>query len=280
MRTDNTVTLTRWTLIIGIHMAVSATNACAGVYLGDLTWQQAERELPRKLVVVPFAAGAKEHGPHLPMKTDQLVMEHLLEAAVKAKDVVVAPPILHGWFPAFRDYPGTEVADPLVFQSYVKLVAESLIRHGAKRLVFLNTGISKATGLPLSIVARDLRVDHDVQTLVLSWDDLESVESEALYEQERGGHADEGETSIVLYLRADLVRMEQAEADYRGTPQAQIGYAPGKFDKGVEDGVYGDPTLATKAKGEAILAIMRENLQQALTQFQRNSLPPQKGPED
>jgi creatinine amidohydrolase len=227
-----------------------------GTRLGDLTWQQAQIQLPLKLVIVPFAAGAKEHGPHLPMRTDQLVMERLIEVAVKERDVIVAPPILHGWFPAFRDYPGTEVADSTVFQNYVLAVAESLVRHGVQRLVFLNTGIARATGLPLSIVARDIRANHDVRTLVVSWDDLES-----------GGHADEGETSIVLHLRPDLVRMDLARADYRQAPVEQIGYAPGKFDRAAELGVYGDPTLANSKKGEVLMNIMAENFLLALDQF-------------
>jgi creatinine amidohydrolase len=232
-----------------------------------LNWVEAEAALATSVVIVPFAAGAKEHGPHLPMGTDQLVMQHLLDAAVNSRDVLVTPPILHGWFPAFRDYPGTEIADSSVFQAYVSAVAESVIRHGASRLVFLNTGISKATGLPLSIVARDIRADHGVPTLVVSWDDLESAEAQALYQQKRGGHADEGETSIILHLRPDLVDMDRAVQAYRADPKAQIGYRPGKFDRDTEPGLFGDPTLATAEKGEKLLEIMRNNWLDALDQF-------------
>ena len=179
------------------------------------------------MVVIPFAAGAKEHGPYLPLGTDQLVMEHLLDAAVREREVLITPPILHGWFPAFRDYPGTEITDSAVFQAYVSAVAESVIRHGATRLVFLNTGINRATGLPLAIVARDIRANHNIATLVVSWDDLESSETDALLEQKRGGHADEGETSIILHLWPDLVDMERAVTEYRGEPKPQIGYRTG-----------------------------------------------------
>ena len=81
----------------------------AGAWLGHLTWPEAEAQLETApVVIVPFGAGAKEHGPHLPMNADEVVMNHLLEAAVQARPVVVAPPILHGWFPSFRAYPGTE----------------------------------------------------------------------------------------------------------------------------------------------------------------------------
>jgi creatinine amidohydrolase len=238
-----------------------------GVFLGELTWRDAEAALAAKLVVIPFAAGAKEHGPHLPLNTDQVVMEHLLAEAVSQCNVVVAPPILHGWFPAFRGYPGTEVNDPTVFLSYVKVVAESLIAHGARRLVFLNAGITNATGLPITMVARDLHADRGVPTLVVSWDDLETDEVLALYEQERGGHADEGETSIMLYLRPDLVDMSKAVKDYRQPPREQIGYAPGTFDRAHEAGHFGDPTLASAEKGKRLLAIMRKNWLTALDQF-------------
>ena len=88
---------------------------------------------------------------------------------------------------------------------YVDAVARSLIRQGARRVVFLNTGIFKATGLPLAIVARDIRTDLGVPTLVVSWDDLETAEAAALAEQERGGHADEIETSINLCLQPERV---------------------------------------------------------------------------
>ena len=144
-------------------------GAQAGAWLGDLTWEEAAQRLPSTLVIIPFAAGAKEHGPHLPMNTDAVVMHYLVEAAVSERDVVVAPPILHGWFPAFRGYPGTEVADGSVFAAYVRAVADSLVAHGARRIVFLNTGISKATGLPLMMVfsklsfwLREIGVDRSV----------------------------------------------------------------------------------------------------------------------
>ena len=260
-------------LLIAAGMGLSGLAlsgiALAGAWLGDLTWEEAADALPSTLVIVPFAAGAKEHGPHLPLRTDELVLNHLLNAVIDGREVLVAPPILHGWFPAFRDYPGTEVADPAIFQNYVRAICESLVRHGAQRLVILNMGITRASGLPLAIVARDLRADHGVAMLVLSWDDLEDADSEQLYEQLRGGHADEGETSIVLNLRPDLVQMERAVTDYRRAPDEQIGYVPGHFDRETEAGLFGDPTLADEEKGAQLLAIMTRNLLRAIDQFSK-----------
>lgn len=249
-----------------------------GTYLGDLTWPEAERafrEMP--LVILPFGAGAKEHGPHLPMNADAKVMDYLCQRAVDSVPVLVASPILHGWFPAFREYPGTEVADPEIFQAYVYEVARSLVRHGAQRIVFLNTGISRAAGLPLSIVAREIRVECGVPTLVVSWDDLETEKVESFQEQRVGGHGDKIETSIHLFLQPKRVRMESARTDYGTDRPAKDypGYKPGLFSRNKknaaysESGIYGDPTLANADKGRRTLEIMTNNWIRALEGFSR-----------
>ncbi len=247
----------------------------AGAFLGEMTWPEAERRMAEApAVILPFGAGAKEHGPHLPMNADAVVMDWLCRLAVDSVPVVVAPPILHGWFPAFRDHPGTEVAGPAIFQAFVEEVALSLVKGGARRLVFLNTGIARATGLPLSVVAREIRVRTGVPTLVVSWDDLETSEVESFQEQSWGGHADELETSIHLVLQPGLVQMEMARPGER-TPGGDPGpgYRPGLFSRDPGDPAYapsglsGDPTLATPEKGERLLAIMGREWLRALRTF-------------
>jgi creatinine amidohydrolase len=248
--------------------------------LGDLTWPEAGKRLREApLVVLPFGPAAKEHGPHLPLNADARVMEHLCEQAVRELPVVAAPPILHGWLPPFRQFPGTEVADPTVFIKYVDAVARSLVRHGARRVVFLNTSIAKAGGLPLSIVARDLR-EAGTPTLVVSWDDLETPEIDALREEKRGTHAGEIETSIHLYLQPELVHMDKAVADYGRDPGASPpGYRPGLFARDPKDpaysetGVYGDPRKATAEKGRKALAILTAQWLKALRVFAEEPLP-------
>lgn len=245
----------RITLLL-VLLPAAARAATPGAWLGDLPWPEAESRLQKApVVVLPFGPGAKEHGPHLPMNADALVMDYLCQRAVESQPVVVAPPILHGWFPAFRQFPGTEVADPTVFIRYVQEVARSLVRGGARRLAILNTSIAKAAGLPLAIVARDLREQTGTPTLVVSWDDLETDEYRALATQRQGGHADEIETSIHLVLQPERVRMDAAVADYgRERAEDYPGYRPGLFSRDPSDpaysetGVFGDPTRPRRAE--------------------------------
>lgn len=256
-------------------LASGAFAQTPGAYLGELTWTDAEVRLKETpVVVVPFGGGAKEHGPHLPMNADQKVMEYLCQQAVDSVDVIIAPPILHGWFPAFRGYPGTEVADPDVFERYMFEVAMSLVKQGAQRIVFLNTGIAKATGLPLSIAAREIRTQTGTPALVVSWDDLETPEIDALRTELMGGHAGELETSINLFLQPELVHMDRAVTDYGDRePKDYPGYKPGRLSRDPSDpgytetGLFGDPTLADADKGRRALEILTRQWLAALRGF-------------
>ncbi|MDX1403489.1 MAG: creatininase family protein, partial [Woeseiaceae bacterium] len=160
------------------------------------------------------------------------------------------------------------------FQDYVYQVALSLAKQGAQRIVFLNTGIANATGLPISIAAREIRVQTGVPTLVVSWNDLETEEIDALAEQEMGGHGDEMETSINLYLQPELIDMELAVTDYGDrAPRDYGGYQPGRLARDPTDplysasGIFGDATLATPEKGKAALDVLTREWLRALDGF-------------
>ena len=266
---------------VPVSLVGQPATGSPGAWLGELNVPQAEERIAKApLVVVPFGAGAKEHGPHLPMNADLVVAEYLCQKAIEKLPIVVAPTIAHGWFPAFRDFPGTEIEDAAVFEQLVFDVARSLVESGAQRVVLLNTGIARATGLPMAIAGRELRSQLGVPVLVLSWDDLEDARSDALLEQVNGGHADEGETSIHLFLQPDLV----SEPLPRAAPQRERGptgpgYRPGLISRDPRDpdylpeGYTGDPSLATAEKGKRLLEIMVERFLAALEAFSNSPLP-------
>ena len=78
-----------------LFFTFAAWGQSPGVHLGDLSWPEAERRYTETpIVILPFGAGAKEHGPHMPMNADRVVMDHLVNAAIETRDVIVAPPIL------------------------------------------------------------------------------------------------------------------------------------------------------------------------------------------
>jgi creatinine amidohydrolase len=127
----------------------------SGVWLEDLTWPEARAWFDRGAVVlVPIGAASKEHGRHLPLKTDLLLARAFADEVRKALPVVVAPVVCFGYYPAFRHYPGSQHLSPETFQALVTEILEGFLAQGATKLAILNTGVS--TEPCLRIVVREL----------------------------------------------------------------------------------------------------------------------------
>ena len=234
--------------------------APCGVVLEELTWLEAEKRLrPETVVVIPLGAAAKEHGPHLLLKNDLILAEYLKRRVVEAADVVVAPTVTYSFYPAFVDYPGSTSLRFETARDFIVDVVRSLSRFGPRRFYVLNTGVS--TNRPLAAAAEELRGDG----LLLRYTDLLSVlgpVEKAVAKQERGTHADEIETSMILYMEPGAADMRKAVRDDRpgSGPLSRDPGAPGHYSP---SGVFGDPTLATREKGKAVTealvaALLRE----------------------
>lgn len=129
------------------------------VYLEHLTWAEAEPILEADpLIAIPVGAGAKEHGPHLPLGTDRILAEYLACRLAERVEVVVLPTLTYGYYPYFSAFPGSTHLEAATFGALVKEIILSMARHGPRRFFILNTGVST---LPvLEIVARDLDRVH------------------------------------------------------------------------------------------------------------------------
>jgi creatinine amidohydrolase len=239
-----------------------------GAWLEDLTWPEAKARLDAgAVVVVPIGAIAKEHGHHLPLKTDFLVARELACRIAEALPVLVAPVICFGYYPAFTRYPGSQHLRAETFIALVGEIVEKLIADGARRIAIVNTGVS--TEAPLRILARDLLERAQVRVAVADIGRLGMELRRREGRQALGGHGDEWETSAILAIAPELVRFERAVADYG----AMLGRAEtvfweptcftGNEGDGIDfslTGIRGDPTLATAEKGRALLAEMAREL--------------------
>jgi creatinine amidohydrolase len=238
-----------------------------GAFLEDLPWPEAATRLRAgAVVVVPVGAAAKEHGPHLPLNTDYRVARELARRVAVELPVLIAPVVGFGYYPAFVDYPGSQHLRAETFMALVTDVLAGFIRHGATRIAVVNTGVS--TEAPLRVVARDVYAAHRVRVAVADIRTLGRETAKRLG-QKLGGHGDELETSLVLAIDPDAVRLDRAEPDYGRMldAPATVFYQPVVFSSdpaaGLDyskTGVRGDPTLATREKGEAILAAMAREL--------------------
>ncbi len=232
----------------------------AGVYLPEITWDAAARLLRKDpVVVLPIGGGVKEHGKHLPLGTDMMVVQDLAQKLLQATDVLMLPLLPYAYFPAFVDWPGSVSVEAEHFKLFVGDILRSYARHGARKFLILDGGVS--THYPLTILSYDLANELGVQVAVTDVRGLGAEVSREVCEQERGGHADEGETSCMLALRPDLVALGRAVKEFsselpavRGPTGISKVTVKGRMDS--RNGANGDPTLATAAKGRKILDAM------------------------
>lgn len=244
--------------------------AAQGVLLEDLTWVEAAKALrPETVVVIPLGAASKEHGPHLKLKNDLILANDLKERVRQRADVVVAPTIPYSFYPAFVEYPGSTSLGLETSRDTVVEICRGLARFGPKRFYVLNTGVSTVRALA---PAAELLAAEGI--LLRFTDILKALgpTEKAIAKQEGGTHADELETSMILYMSPGDVDMGKAVKDYHPgqggltrDPKAQgKTYSP--------SGVFGDATLATREKGKVLTealvdAILRdiEELRKAAT---------------
>lgn len=232
-----------------------------GIVLEDLTWDRAEGVLtPDTVVVFPLGAAAKEHGLHLLLKNDLVLAEYLRDRVLERCDVVVAPTITYSYYPKFVEYPGTISTSLATARDTVVEACRSLARFGPKRFYVVNTGVSTrhALGPASEILARE--------GIALRWTNLlavlEPLERQVA-EQPHGSHADEIETSIMLYVAPQTVDMSRAVRDCGAPSDGPLVRDPDAFGTYSASGCYGDPTLATLAKGRFVMdgwveAVVRE----------------------
>jgi len=247
--------------IVTLPLTALAQTKPKGVLLENLTWIEAEKILTEKtIVVLPLGAAAKEHGPHLKLKNDWLMAEYLKKRVLAEASVVIAPTINYNFYPAFREYPGSTSLRLETSRDVIVDICKSLARFGPRRFYVLNTGVSTLRALK---PAAELLASEGI---LLHYTDLLRVlgpVEKGILKQEGGTHADESETSMMLYMAPATVDMRKAAKDYH--PSEHLGLTRDPKGRGVYSatGIYGDATLATRAKGKTITtalvsAILRE----------------------
>jgi creatinine amidohydrolase len=226
-------------------------------FLEDMTWPEAERALTRDaIVVIPIGAASKEHGPHLRLANDWIMAEYLRRRVAERAAVVVAPTVGLSFYPAFVEYPGSISLRLETARDVLVDVVHSVARHGPRRFYALNTGISTLRAL------RPAAEALAAEGILLHYTDLSKAlapTEKQVAQQEGGTHADELETSMMLYIAPDTVDMSRAVKDYHpgSGPLTRNPDGPGVYSP---TGSWGDPTLATRVKGERLVNALNDAL--------------------
>lgn len=185
----------------------------APVLWEELTWPDAERVARRSRTVLIPCGATEQHGPHLPLAVDWMCTYEVACRASAATGVPVLHPLVFGVSAGHGAFPGTISLRPQTMLGILEDVTDSLYQSGIRGFIFLN-GHAWNTG-PLVSVREILRARYaDARVKLLNWWELvQSPELRSAADAPEGArflHANFGETSAMLALRPDLVRMSRA----------------------------------------------------------------------
>jgi creatinine amidohydrolase len=260
------------TLTIAGALTAAAGAQPKGILLEDLTWVEAEKVLrPETIVVIPVGAQSKEHGPHLKLKNDFVLAEYFKRQVLDRADVVVAPTVNYSFYPAFVEYPGSTTLRLETARDIFVDICRSLSRYGPRRFYALNTGVS--TLLALKPAAEILAAEG----IRFTYTNIIEAGAEAerkVKKQEGGTHADEIETSMLLYIAPSTVDMSQAVKDYHPSKAGGLTRDPAKPGVYSASGVYGDATLATAEKGELVTKAIVVAILKDVEALRKSPVPP------
>jgi len=211
-------------------------------------------ESPPRVAILPWGA-TEAHNRHLPYGTDMIEATKLAERAAELADARGARVVVLPTIPFGNDEQQLDQACTISFTTATALavlgdVARSLVRQKIDRLVVLNAH----GGNQFQPLVRDVQSQHGLLIVVANFYQMVPDVKQAVFEAP-GDHADEMETSLLLYLCPDLVELDEAGAGARVPfaiqALAQPGvWTPRPWSKCHPDTGSGDPSRATAEKGK------------------------------
>jgi len=225
-------------------------------------------------VVIPLGT-VEQHGPHLPVGTDAIIPITVAKRLAERIKVLVAPPVYYGNSLSMSDMKGVFTITPDSLANLLLDLCRSFAKQGFKKIVFLNG--HGGNEQVLSFIGQKARIETGALIVRIDWwhiidEDILKICESAV------AHADEGETSMMLACRPDIVNMKKATKDdtsekltktLMGGKSKNVPPVFVPFTKWSKTGLIGDATKASKAKGEKIMKAVVDKIVHFLKQLDK-----------
>jgi creatinine amidohydrolase len=247
------------------------------VRMAEMTWPEFAARVGENPIFFLPTGSVEQHGPHLPLITDVILPEGIAEAVAAQVGGIVAPTIPYGYKSQPKSgggnhFPGTLSLDAGVFIGLVRNIIGELARHGARRIVLFDGHMENQWFLveAADLALRDQRAEgiHDLKIIKLGyWEFINAATEAALFPVGKPSweleHAAVMETSVMMHLRPDLVRIDKIPDN----PPANFPpYDVYPFDTRPipPDGVLSSAKPANAEKGAIVLAQVVPDIAAAL----------------
>jgi len=202
----------RGSIALMVCLVAAAFAAAADgkpLVLQDMSWPEVEQYLKTSdMVIIPLGS-TEQHGPHLPLGTDFYESFEISKRISARTGVVVAPVVQAGYSLYHSGFPGTLSLRPETLAQVLVETMEVLQRYGFRRFMLYNYHGGNHVAQAVAVH----RINHGTGGIAVAIADGGEVplQGKAPEKQVDDAHAGVDETSIMLYLRPDLVRMDRAE---------------------------------------------------------------------
>ena len=236
--------------------------------LEESTWEEAKEAFARtSLAIVPIGA-IECHGPHNPMGIECFIVEELARRLNERVDVIVTPVIPVSYSRAWNEFPGTLWVTPATLKAYLEEVCNCLAENGVRRIFFINghgPNVPTVEEISQDLASRGVRIAQ-----IDLWRFIGSVSGDLGESRLPLGHSGELATSVMMALREDLVRRDRMRVEYPRETLSNafpdvIQYYPSSA--ATPSAFAGEPTKATREKGEKILARCVDRLEEFLKRW-------------
>ncbi len=236
--------------------------------LEQMTRLQVEKRVREYPVAILPVGSCEQHGHHLPLGTDSILAETLARHISEKTGAMVYPVLHFGYSWVWRDIAGTLAVSTEHLKGMLMDAVSSAERSGIRVLVFLNG--HEANNATIKYAVREAQDTTPVKLLGMFYPGIGDIYAREIESPTWGGmfHACEFETSLMLAARPELVNMELAVAEY---PEKPLFYGMDNSSLGAisHSGVYGDPTLATREKGERMFKAFAQEAARLIEQAYR-----------
>ncbi|NIM59516.1 MAG: creatininase family protein [Candidatus Aminicenantes bacterium] len=196
-------------IILVFGTLLSAQEEGKPLILQEMSWTDVRDYLKTNdMVIIPIAS-TEQHGPHLPLGTDYYEATGISKLISARTGVLMAPVLLAGYSEYHSGFPGTLSLKPETMEQVLFETAEMLIKYGFRRFMFFN--YHGGNNVVQSKVIH--RINHTTEAIAVAIGHGSPIQKGRYQGKDEVGdeHAGIGETSLMLSLRPELVKMERAE---------------------------------------------------------------------
>ena len=221
--------------------------------LGEGTWTDHWKPTRRPLLVVPIGA-CEQHGPHLPLDTDTRIASALANSLVNKYDgeLLLCPALAITASAEHASFPGTLSLGATVFEQVIIELVRSA--DWAAGVVLVNGH----GGNRVSVDRAVSQLEYEQRRVLAWWPQIPDGDA----------HAGHTETSMMLAISPELVRMDDAE-EGRMEPLSELmaELRSGGVGAVSPNGVLGDPRMATASHGRSLLTRLSIDLVAAVDEW-------------